>query len=753
MLKERCFQLVVTTVFLLMHFQLNAQITDTIHHRPKLGLVLSGGGAKGLAHIGVLKVLEEYGLRPDYISGTSMGALVGALYSLGYSAEQLEEFVVNADWDDILSDRIPFNKISIFDKDNYPGYPLQLKFNDQLTPSLPSGAIQGQKIQALFSKLAWSSNSYPNFDSFPIPFRCLATDLISGNPILFKDGDLSEAMRSSMSIPTIFSPIEKGKMLLVDGGVTINFPVQECINMGADILIGVYTGLNANPEKKDLQSMIEILKRSSTLHGTMLAKTEAKKTDLFIMPEFGKIGPEDFGKNKKIIDLGEKTARDSSVINKIIEIKKLINTAKINISHNVDEKLWVDNITVEGGSNKTKIIAISQLKPKSYISNKDLDEAINRIYSTWQYEKVSYHFNKNLNERTLVLNIKKNSRSILEVGLHYDNTYDANALIKFKYKNLFFKATKANIKLSLSKNPRSLFSYKYYPTKNQKIEFSLNNYLHLNRIPEIIKEEDEQFRLGYYVNTYANFNIKTSWTPIKNLMIQASLGKQYSNISLKEGLEIYYNTNSVNTNNYFYSLSFLYNTQNDAFFPTKGTFFDIAYKYSFLIKSNNKSNSELVQNLSDEISEVTLNFKKYFNILDNVSIIPEINFGTMSDRAFIANRFFIGGFNYSLRQNVVNFGGVKANYIATDFYLIGGLNLQYSLNNKWFFNIGSQSSWFVDYANYIISENESVLVDNILSNWNCRIGYKSPIGPLYTILSKSPERKDFTFSVNIGIPF
>jgi len=722
---------------------------------PKIGLVLSGGGANGFAHIGVLKVLEEQGIRPDYITGTSMGSIVGALYSMGYSAEQLEEIVSEADWNQLFSDKISFREIPILDKDDYPGYSLKMSFNNGIKPSLPSGMIQGQQIQALFAKLVWQSNLYPDFDAFPIPYRCVATDIISGKAYIFKEGNLAEAMRTSMSIPTVFAPMEKDSMLLVDGGVIKNFPVQECIDMGADIIIGVYTGFNENPQKDDLKSMVKILARTSAFPGIIHSKEQAKKTDVYIAPNLNEFGPDNFNKAKSIIDAGEIAARDSLTILKLQEIasscKRDVDSLKT--LHN-KKSLWIDRIQVEGChlTDEKTIINISGLKTKRCLSAQDIDEATKKIYSTWQFKKVSYEIDKKPKERILVFVVEEKSRATLDIGLHYDNSFGPNAHIKASYNNLLFKSTKASIKLALSRNPRTLLKYRFYPFKRRGVEIALNTYLQLNKMPDIIKEEKLIYTLGHYVYTFADFNLSLSWSPVKNMMLQASSGKQLNNIVLKEGMEIYYNTNTVNYNYSFYQFHLFINTLDDPFFPTKGIFLDAKYKYQFNTNTNQSDTSYLNKKQTNDNEIFTLNYRQYIRI-GRLSIIPELCVRTMSEDTFITEKFFLGGINYSLRPNTFSFGGIRANYLATDNFAMLGIGGQFKIRKNWYLQAGLQNLIIADNADYESEDEEPVFSDNYFVSWRAGVGYQSKFGPIRFILSKSPERKEFVWSMNIGVPF
>jgi len=209
--------------------------------RPKVGLALSGGGAKGIAHIGVLKVMEEAGLKPDYISGVSMGSIVGGLYATGYTADSLEKIVRSIDWDLMLSDNIPENKVIFLEKRYFNNNILSLPVTKNKI-LLPAGLIRGQQIESTLSRYAWPAATISDFSKLPIPFMCMGTDISTCRNVEIKNGYLADAMRASMAVPSIFTPLRIDTILFVDGGMIRNFAVQEVRDMGADIVIGSYTG-------------------------------------------------------------------------------------------------------------------------------------------------------------------------------------------------------------------------------------------------------------------------------------------------------------------------------------------------------------------------------------------------------------------------------------------------------------------------------------------------------------------------------
>ena len=737
------------------------QAQDTLliaPERPKIGLVLSGGGAKGSAHIGVIKVLEENNIRPDYITGTSMGALVGGFYALGYSVEQLEEIVTSIDWDDLMADRIPLRDILIFEKDDYPGYPLTINFDNNNKPSLPSGMINGQKIQALHSKLVWKSNTYENFEDFPIPFHCVATDIISGNPYVFKEGNLAEALRSSMSIPTVFVPVDKDTMLLVDGGVTVNFAVQQCLDMGADIIIGSYTGFEEEPSKKELRSMISILTRSAVIGGVVDARTQRTKTDVFIKPNLQGLTAADFNKTSEIIKCGEIAARDSLIVSQLQKITEgLPSNKEINhllLSVPDTTKIWVDKILVEGNNltDSARVIKVSGLKSNTFVSAEQVDKAITRVYSSWQYNKVTYYFRTENNKKILVIKLDERSRGQIALGLHFDNYEGASFLAKITYHNLFLKSTIVEFKFSISKYPRALLSYKYYPTKNKRIELSLNGYSQVRSFPDIIKQEDYKYNIGHFEAYLGVINTRLSLSPIRNTLVEAEIGKSFNSILLKDGVQYYYNMTSINYNFDYYRIRLNINTLNDNYFPTKGLYMDWAFNSSFNAKSNRSDTTEILNGVKKENYTVRFSYKQYILIRKHFSIIPNISFGSMSSAAFMTDKFFVGGMNYSLRPQVVNLPGVKPDNISTDNYLIYGIEGQVNLFRNWFIYGGVHELFFVNYVDYS-SDTEYDFEDGVIDSWNFGLGWKTKIGPIRLVTSRDFTKKDFVWSLNIGVPF
>ena len=266
--------------------------------RPKIGLALSGGGARGAAHVGVLKALEELHVPVDYIAGTSMGAIVGGLYASGMTPEEIEKTLTTADWQTLFTDKPPRKDLPFRRKEDDRRYlDLQVGVNRQgLHTGL--GLITGQHLNAFLETLTLKAGRTEDFDKLPIPFRCVATDIVTGERVVLSSGHLATAIRASMSIPTVFTPVESGDHLLVDGGLTDNLPVDVAKAMGADIVIAV--DISTPPLTRD--KLTNFLAVSSQMISILMQKNvedSARQADIFIRPDLKGF------KNMNFVDAGQ----------------------------------------------------------------------------------------------------------------------------------------------------------------------------------------------------------------------------------------------------------------------------------------------------------------------------------------------------------------------------------------------------------------------------------------------------------------
>lgn len=263
--------------------------------RAKVGLVLSGGGAKGAAHIGVLKYIEEAGIPIDYIAGTGMGSIVGGMYALGYSSDEILDIISSVDWNHLISNEVDRRKISFGRKVEKSSQVLTVPFSmntrqEELQSrsfrnSLPSGIVSGDNLINLFNSLAVGYSDSLSYSELPTPFICIATNMFSGEADIMDGGEFTKSLRASMAIPVLFDPIKIGDTLYVDGGLTCNFPAEQCKAIGADYIIGVSMspGLEENPDK--LSTILSQVKQLKEVITDKDFSEYHKQCDIFISPD------------------------------------------------------------------------------------------------------------------------------------------------------------------------------------------------------------------------------------------------------------------------------------------------------------------------------------------------------------------------------------------------------------------------------------------------------------------------------------
>ena len=309
-------------------FILSCSIIFSESQKSNIGLVLSGGGVKGLAHLGTLQIIDSLNIPIDYISGTSIGAIAAALYATGHSAEEIEYITYNSKWNEIFNQNRDRNNLYYFQKMDRDNFQLSFIIKD-LKPTPPVALSTGQYSFEYLAELFASYNHLNNFNNMKIPFRCNATNILTGEEVVFKNGTISKALRSSTSIPTVFAPVKYKNQLLVDGGVVNNIPTNLVKDMGADFTIGVNLSNNKSNEIKDV---FDMLSKSIGLYGKENASKNIKEIDILISPDLPSVNVINFENSlmNKLKAKGKKSAYSN--INKFINLKNQLNTNYIKLA-------------------------------------------------------------------------------------------------------------------------------------------------------------------------------------------------------------------------------------------------------------------------------------------------------------------------------------------------------------------------------------------------------------------------------------
>lgn len=700
----------------------------------KIGLALSGGGAKGLAHIGVLRVLEELGIRPDYIAGTSMGAVVGALYSAGYPLDEIEEILTKNDWDSFVNGTFIEDKVPLEKKVNNKKYMLSIKYDNKFNFSLPKGFGNNQMIYFELKKLLSNVDSINNFDNLPIPLRIITTDLNTGKAVAIKEGDLAKAITASIAIPTIFDPVEIDGRLYVDGLVSRNFPVVDVINMGADIVIGSDVG-NEIKDKKDY-NIISVLNQLIAIQSASSTTEQRELTSILITPDVLEYSATDLGKGKLFIAKGEEAAR------KQLPLLKDLSKSKKNSSAPPSKKNILKTFTIRNIEYKNKITE----KNKSIINNtlknilnreitaEELESSMLKVYGNDIINRVYYEVQND----TLIIDADINPNNSFGLSVNYltgyGTTFDVgttltnfgkignNTLVDFQvgdYLGLNFKnfsyygySNKIGIFTNLGYNENPFFIY----DGDKKISDSL------------VKSVD--FEIGlltqYNNQLIASYGIKNSYSKL----IQET-GSVYPE-------EIEY---SKNYNGAFFRTTF--DTLDSNTHSNSGVKLDFEYSWE---GSFDKSNSKFYGPLYSFDGYIPINKKFTFNYGLYGGVIS--GEGVTSIDKFIR----LGGTKNNLHNKDFAFYGYRYQQKLVNEFLIGKLALIYKIDSNLYlstrWNIGTYSD--LDTESY---PNSKKMWKDYSQGFDLSITYESIFGPFEFSLSRNNEKEEILSQISIGYIF
>lgn len=405
--------------------------------RQRIGLVLSGGGARGAAHIGVLKVLEDLRIPVDYVAGTSMGAIIGGLYASGMSPRAIEEELTSIDWNDVFQDAPPREELEWRRKYDDGSFlvDFELGFRDWHFV-LPRGLISGQKLALILNRLTLPVTHISDFDDLPVPFRAMATDLGNGKAVVLENGRLFEAMRASMSVPGVFSPYELDGRILVDGGLISNLPLEVAREMGAEIVI-VSEISTPYSDPEELATILEISEQLVTMItrvNTDLALEGLGPDDILIQPDLGDLMPMDFADAAEAIDPGEAEAR---ALTEALSRFSLPRDEYLLHRTGQQQPAWnpptIGTISLENESHVSSRILLERmdLHPGVVLDPSTLEKSISRIFGLGEFEEVSYHL-ENGDDLNLRLEEKSWGPNYIRFGLTMFDDSRANSRHTFR---------------------------------------------------------------------------------------------------------------------------------------------------------------------------------------------------------------------------------------------------------------------------------------------------------------------------------
>ncbi|RED24677.1 NTE family protein [Flavobacterium cutihirudinis] len=710
--------------------------------RPKIGLVLSGGGAKGFAHIGVLKVLEEAGIKIDYIGGTSMGSVIGGLYASGYNASQIDSIFKKTNFDELINDYIPRSSKNFYGKKNDELYAITLPFSN-FKIGIPEALSKGMYNYNLLSSLTRNVRHVRDFNQLPTPFLCIGTNIETGEEVLLNKGNLVQAMMASAAFPSLFTPVEIDGNLIVDGGVVNNYPIKEVRNLGADIIIGVDVQDDLMNRKK-LKNATRILVQITNLQSIEKMKSKVKDTDIYIKPDIRDFGVISFDRGEEIIRKGEEaTFAVYEKIKSLVTEETFYKKPKLKLS---TDTLEIQKINVDKLDNYTKEYINGKLrfKPGSTITYNDLKTGINNLNATENFSTISYCLQPNGADDDLDLVLKENpTQTYLKLGLHYDGLYKSAILLNLTHKKTFLKNDVTSFDIILGDNFR--YDLNYYVENGFNISFGFRS--RLNQFNRNVTRSISQLEASNPNVNLINvdfFDI-TNQAYFQTIFVQKFLmggGLEYKYLKI-DSPTLSNSGNIIDKSNYFSVFGYLkYDSFDKKSFPRSGLYFSSDVQ-TYLASSDYNHTFKPFSMAKAEIAVAKTLFKRA-----TFKIGAEAGFNIGSDSVPYFD-YILGGYGYSKINNFNYFYGYDFLSISGNSYIKTDITLDYEIIKKNHINFSAN---FANLGDDIFSTVDWISMPKY-SGYAVGYGLETIIGPIEIKQSWSPEMsKSFTW-FSIGFLF
>jgi NTE family protein len=736
-------------VLLLLASSLKAQDAPQKKEDVKVGLVLSGGGAKGFAHVGVLKKLEEAGVRVDYIAGTSMGAIIGGLYASGYNARELDSVLRVHDLGGLVKDELPREVSSFYQKENGGKYAISLPLVKRKI-ELPSAVSKGQSAFNIFSQLTEHVHEVNDFSKLSIPFFCIATNLETGEEVILDKGFLPEAIRASGSLPGLLTPVILDGQVLVDGGIVDNFPVEKMKEKGVDYIIGV----NVSGGLKDIENLNTLPEILLQIAGfQMYDKWEDKinQSDVYIAPELTGFNTFSFDQGEEIITRGETAADKVMVQLKELAARQQHDTTRTISSFPKVEELLIKEIVIKGNRNYTDKYCIKKLgiKKGEVISHKEFMRGINVLTATDNFASIYYKLIPEEGGTKVEFEVRENpERTFIQFGGHYDDLYKTGVLVNFTTKHLLFKNDFISADFVIGDNLRYNLDYFYDNGFNWSVGVNTryNSFKAdvVSSILPVARNEDPldsglKIPIRYYDFTTRFFlqsTIKDKWA------FGVGIEHKYLNIYTDEVIED--NTYRIHFEKSHFMNFFgkvMFDTYDTKYFPKKGFYLNTEYLL-YVVSSDYNNNFVPFSQLYGRLGIAHSFFDKLtLHLLSEAGLTIGNNENQVLD-------FHLGGYNENYINTFVPFYGYGFAELNESAFLRTALTIRYELFKK---NFLSFTGNFARLNNDIW--NDGRIFEDTKTGYAAGYGINTILGPVELIYSWNPDNNNNFWYVNVGFWF
>ena len=717
----------------------------------KVGLVLSGGGAKGLAHIGALKVIDSLGIRVDYVAGTSMGAIVGSLYASGYSGKQLDSIFNQIDFDDIIGDNLPRSVKNFHERENSERYAIALPL-DKWKVKLPSALSRGQNTYNLLSRLMLPVSEIEDFSRLPIPFFCIATNIETGEAVMLDHGNLPQSVTASGALPSLFQPVIIDGEVLIDGGVVNNYPINELKAKGMDIIIGVDVQ-DSLATREELKSAPDILLQINNYRTINDMKLKSKKTDVYIKPDIKDFTVVSFNEGNNIIEKGQLAAQE--YVQELTAIaSKQFSKRNLPELETIPDSLLINGVAIKGIENYTRSYVLGKLKIKTgkKISFKKFEQGIDNLIATNNFDSFNYQLKTIEGEDAYNLEIslrETQKTTFIKLALHYDDLYKSAILLNLTKKRLLTNNDVASLDIGLGDNIR--YNFDYFIDKG--FYWSIGVSSRFNQfdvdIPAAALLPFEQVnttglnQLDIELYDFTNqFYVQTLFR--KDFALSLGAESKYLTIKSKT-----LTNNVTNEETYFEKSNYLslfgqlkLDTYDNKYFPSSGVYFDGDFHVYLYSSDYNNDFSEF------SIGKVRMGYAQ--KILSPLSANLEIEGGfRIGENSTQYLDFVLGGYGNDFINNFVPFYGYDFISLPGDSFVKAKLAFDYEPFKNHHFNVSA------NYANVeddIFGSGEWFTLPDF-SGYAIGYGYESFLGPLEIKYTKSPELSQSYWFFSLGFWF
>lgn len=726
---------------------------DNKGRRPKIGVTLSGGGAKGLAHIGILKAIDSAGLKVDYLTGTSMGSIMGALYSIGYSGKQIEAMADKMDWSALLTNQSNQDEIIMEEKEEYGKYAVELPYSDGKF-KIKTGILESEELWLKLSNVFYPVFGVKDFSQFSIPFKCIATNAANGEAVVLDKGEIVTAVRASMAIPSVFTAVKLDSMQLVDGGVVRNFPVSDVKKMGADYVIGVNVSAGLAPVSQ-LNNPIAILMNTVFFKAAEDAKKEVPLCNMYIPMPVENFSTSSFNRSRAIIDTGMAVGeRLYPVFKRLKDSLDAIYGSEPAPANRLPEvkEVFISEVEIEGLKKTSKefFLEFMGFEINKAYGPDDIGLMIRRGFGHRYYDRITYELESLPEGKTRIrFVVSENPLAAGKMSIHFNKFSGLALIVNFTIRNLITDASRSLITVNLGERLRARAEHMEFFGKHKNFAAKLSTYYEFLDFTSY----ENYSETGLYRQRYFNVDFHAMYSMAYKFTV--GLGSRFEYLNYTPSIKAY--LDAKGRTSFFNSyLMFKYNTVDRKIYPRRGMRGDASVEWIY----GQKGNIVLLQNGQELLNTDTISLKDKDYLRTNLYLegyIPVGQRGTITALAesginydynlFFQNDYYIGGLTRMFRNQVV-FAGYQEGMKTSSSYASLQLGYRFQLLNNLFLLWRSNAMFYDLLDHQYLDVKTSFLSGHALS-----IGYLSIIGPIEFSVMYGDQSKQFQTYINIGFSF